>query len=207
MLPELPQYPGGWLSHRGERGLEVLVTQWVAATVMSPPGGPDVKGVRTGCHDRQRDLLPLPEGWLLSSSRAPRSSKSRSIRRRLECRLHTAEMAEEAVTTLNEMHGGPRGPKCSNSRPTAGQAASLAHILNCAHELGSPPEDMDGQGALAELLAKQSYSGVGAPVAIAPFDVELISLPAEGSRPVGIVTARGYAGRKIVEGLLSKVLL
>ena len=174
---------------------------------MSPPSSQSVYDAQpVHFPHRQRDLLPLPEVKLLGRCDDETSElrSSRSSRRRLLARQHTAELAESAVTALNEMYCGPDGRKCVHAHPSAAQTASLDFLLNEARDLGPPPDDLSCQGALTELLAKHSYSGT--PVTVAPFDVDEISLPPAGGRPVDIVQAAGESGRKIVEGLLSKVL-
>ena len=129
---------------------------------------------------------------------------SRSVQRRALRRQHIHELAEEATVALNEMytggHSADRIPRSAN----AAQRASLQRIVSACGAMGSPPAELNGQGALKELLGKRGYDGE--PSALAPLDVDSLALPGSGFQPVSIEAAGGEGGRKIVERLLQKVL-
>eukprot|EP00959_Pyramimonas_sp_CCMP1952_P035617 745812-Pyramimonas_sp.AAC.1 len=82
----------------------------------------------------------------------------------------------------------------TNLRPSAAQQSCLARIEQAHRELGSPPADLHGQGALEELLSKQSYGGVAGTVF--PLEVERVALPSLQRRPARIQDVGGSAGVK-----------
>ncbi|CAK0796309.1 unnamed protein product, partial [Prorocentrum cordatum] len=107
------------------------------------------------------------------------------------------------IATLNELHGGSNHPSGSNLQPSAAQLAWLERIEQAHRDLGTPPADLHGQGALEELLSKQSYGGSAG--AVAPLEVERVALPSLQRRPARIQDVGGSAGVKVLEVLKSLV--
>jgi hypothetical protein len=71
--------------------------------------------------------------------------------------------------------------------------------------MGCPPEDLDPQGAVAELLGSRSYAD--ASNATAPMDVSRLALPPEGFTPVALEAMLSDSEfSDLVQGLRSKVL-
>ena len=77
-------------------------------------------------------------------------------------------------------------------------------MRECVRRVGPRPSGLTRQGALAELLAKRSYSGEK--VAVADLDVRLLSLP-EGGHPVAIETLMCSKGSEMVETFLRDKVL
>eukprot|EP00959_Pyramimonas_sp_CCMP1952_P129446 2706961-Pyramimonas_sp.AAC.1 len=69
-------------------------------------------------------------------------------------------------------------------RPSAAQLSCLGRIEQAHRELGSPPADLHGHGALGDLPSKQRYGGVAG--AVAPLEVERVALPSLRRRPARI---------------------
>ncbi|CAK0855346.1 unnamed protein product [Prorocentrum cordatum] len=72
---------------------------------------------------------------------------------------HCEDWARCCAITLNELDRGSADPHPQGQRASAGQERSLGMIQAAVAELGRPPADLTRQGALAELLAKRSYTG------------------------------------------------
>eukprot|EP00959_Pyramimonas_sp_CCMP1952_P193473 4045895-Pyramimonas_sp.AAC.1 len=78
-------------------------------------------------------------------------------------------------------------------------------IQTAVAELGRPPADLTRQGALAELLAKRSYTGEK--VSVARLDMSLLSLPSGGDGPRALSTLLGDVGPTVVEAFLKDKVL
>ena len=73
---------------------------------------------------------------------------------------HVSGIVRDSIVALNSMCVGSDSADRSNSQPlTAAQEDVMAFLTLFAQRLGSPPEDMHGEGALKELFAKGGYSG------------------------------------------------
>ena len=70
---------------------------------------------------------------------------------------------------------------------------------------GLPPAGLSRQEALEGLLASKCYSGQ--PVALAPLDVDLLSLPAAGAEPTAVASLVGEEGAALVKWLLENKVL
>ena len=114
------------------------------------------------------------------------------------------DWANSMIDTLNEMAGGPVPVGAGAGCPTAGQARCLERLRATACAVGPPPDGMNGEGALSELLAKRGYGGE--PATLAPLEIDLLSVPPEGHRPRGLAEVAGEAGVRIAEGLMSQIL-
>ena len=147
---------------------------------------------------RQRDLLPLPPVRTVSEEVAHHGGSRVAARRRLK-RAHIEEWAEDCVQALNEMSGHGAAKSEPNHGPTVMQRCALRHVLRSCAAMGKPPAGLTCEGALDGLLANKCFSGQ--PVALAPLDIELLSLPAAGSQPIDLATLVGDGGALLVEGL------
>ena len=129
----------------------------------------------------------------------------RSSARRAHRRHHADKWASSCVDALNELDAGTTPVENRSSTATAAHMASLDRIASAVRACGPKPSDLDGEGALRELLAKQGYSGE--PSALAPLDADLLSLPLEGWVPKDLLEILGDGdGNKVVERLQQKVL-
>ena len=127
------------------------------------------------------------------------------MKRRLLRGSHASGIVRDSVVALNSMCVGTDSTKRANSQPlTAAQEDVIASLSLSAQRLGTPPEDMHGEGALKELFAKGGYSGQAGN--LAPLDVDRLALPPEGFVPVPLAVLEEKADRKLVEGLLNATL-
>ena len=154
--------------------------------------------------DRQRDLLPLPSIDVVDGDESTFGS-SRCAGRRTLKRAHIEKWAEECRTALNEMAGRSAEAKPSVARPTLMQRCALRNIVRSVAAVGPPPADACAEGALRELLANKGYSGQ--PVALAPLDVGLLSLPGPGMQPLEVAGLLGDDGCGVVERFVKTKLL
>ncbi|CAK0807851.1 unnamed protein product, partial [Prorocentrum cordatum] len=121
---------------------------------------------------------------------------------------HANSMEGEIVRTLNELYlGQPWHPVSHPQSITAGQRQALDNIRDTVRRFGAPPEGLTGSGALEELRVLSDYAGESATVAPLDFDnINSLSLPYEGFKPVPLDALGGDAGRKIVERLHGMML-
>ena len=129
---------------------------------------------------RCRGVLPLPVASLaFSVDESKRRVLPRAVQRRLARRSHRSCMCSEVATSLNQLYLGAATPVTAlSSRPTDAQSEAWKHIDQSCFAMGCPPEDLDPQGAVAELLGSRSYAD--ASNATAPMDVSRLALPPEG---------------------------
>ena len=112
----------------------------------------------------------------------------------------------EMVRALNSMYEGTefRGTfEGCERQPNLAQRLTLSRLRDSILELGKPPSDLNGQGALAELRAKIGYTGE--PVSLAAFNGGLVSLPDAGSRPASFESILGDGAESFREALFSKL--
>ncbi|CAK0899236.1 unnamed protein product [Prorocentrum cordatum] len=128
---------------------------------------------------------------------------SHAVRRRRLRARHREGGVSGAIATLNELHGASEDLDSTSLRPSSAQLSCLARIEQARRELGSPPADLHGQGALEELLSKQSYGGVAG--AATPLEVERVALPSLQRRPARIQDVGGSAGAEALEVFKSLV--
>ncbi|CAK0860328.1 unnamed protein product, partial [Prorocentrum cordatum] len=121
---------------------------------------------------------------------------------------HADSMEGEIVRTLNELHlGQPWHPASHPQSIAAGQRLAQDNVRDAVRRFGSPPEGLTGSGALEELRALSDYAGESATVAPLDFDnINSLSLPDEGFKPVPLDALGGDAGRKIAERLHGMML-
>eukprot|EP00971_Amphidinium_carterae_P078127 1545680-Amphidinium_carterae.4 len=151
---------------------------------------------------RQRDVLPLPSN-LFEVPGLRKSELSRSVQQRVLRKQRIAGMSREVAL---EIHGGRSSLWSVGSTVSAAQLHVRDHIVTCTQAMGSPPDDLTSAKALSALSAKASTYHQDAGV-LAPLNVELLSLPVVGGRPVDISIAGGEAGRLIIiSGCYQKLL-
>ncbi|CAK0810952.1 unnamed protein product, partial [Prorocentrum cordatum] len=114
---------------------------------------------------------------------------------------HANSMEGEIVRTLNELYlGQPWHPVSHPQSITAGQQQALDKARDAVRRFGAPPEGLIGSGALEELRVLSDHAGENATVAPLDFDnINSLSLPDGGFKPVPLDTLGGDAGRRIVE--------
>ena len=118
--------------------------------------------------------------------------------RRSRVRGHVNSWVQDMVTSLNEMFLGGEfaDEKFSSSRVLASQRQCLSRFHDAVRQLGKPPSDISGPGALRELQGSCGYSGE--PASLASFREDLISLPSVGGSPSSIETIVGPAAENIL---------
>jgi hypothetical protein len=117
-------------------------------------------------------------------------------------------MEGEIVRTLNELYlGQPWHPVSHPQSITAGQQRALDNARDAVRRFGTPPVELAGSGALEEVRVLSDYAGESATVAPLDFDnINSLSLPDEGFKPVPLDALGGDAGRRIVERLHDMML-
>jgi hypothetical protein len=109
------------------------------------------------------------------------------------------------VETLNSMFSGSEFAATSfDGNPTLSQNLCLARLKSAVLNLGKPPEDLNGQGALSELRVKLGYSGE--PASLAGYQKDLISLPCAGDVPSPLDVILGHRAESVVGTLRQKLL-
>ena len=167
-------------------------------------GHPD--GVPRKRDDRIRGIFSLPLPTHPRRAGAVLSDLCHGSRRRHESRHHVHEWLCEMVRALNSMYEGTefRGTfEGCERQPNLAQRLTLSRLRDSILELGKPPSDLNGQGALAELRAKIGYTGE--PVSLAAFNGGLVSLPDAGSRPASFESILGDGAESFREALFSKL--
>ena len=105
---------------------------------------------------RHRDLLPLP----IPENNRIDFKGSRSVKRRLLHSSHVSGIVRDSIVALNSLCVGSDSAGPINSQPSiAAQSDVMASLNLSAQRLGSPPDGLNGEGALTELFAKGGYSG------------------------------------------------
>ena len=166
-----------------------------------PPAGACEFSSLGAADGRNRDLFPLPTDYFTSSS-ASQSSVCRAVRRRLVKANYVNQWSNECAAALNEVQSG-RHTQNFNLSPSSAQVSCLDRIRSDVSALGPPPEDMDGRGALSELLAHHSYTHESA--IVAPIEVCKLSLPPVGHRPVPLDTLLGDHAIVVLDRLRRKL--
>lgn len=163
---------------------------------MSPPGW------QAEC-ERQRDVLPLPQGLIAGAGRGASGACEAVLRRRRRAEFDD-EWAEEMVRSLNELYAGPRRSQESRGNPAGAQLECLGRLRSAAAAVGPPPAGLTAERALRELLARKGYEGE--PATLCPVDVDRLSVPPAGHRPVSLATILGECGAVLIDRLKSKVV-
>ena len=154
----------------------------------------------------QRDALPLHAEGFLELTKSKDFNVSRKVKRRAEARSHADQWCADVARSLNEMGGHQCKDTvvCSSSRfrPRV-HDLGMANVRASVERWGRPPVDLTCQGAFNELRANHSYEG--APVAVAPMDMGLLSLGGAGV-PADLVQLL-RDGRSEVRGFVKDFLL
>ena len=99
---------------------------------------------------------------------------------------------------------GPSPKRSSNVKPSGAQESFLCRLRRAVADLGKPPEGLSGQEALGALLSRQGYAGESA--ALAPLDVDLLSLPPPGHTTRSLEELLGQDGAELSKALIGKLL-
>ncbi|CAK0807270.1 unnamed protein product, partial [Prorocentrum cordatum] len=131
---------------------------------------------------------------------------SRKVRRRLEARSHADQWCADVARSLNEIGGhlckDTDACRSSRFRPRV-HDLGMARVRASVERCGRPPADLTCQGAFDELRANHSYEG--APAAVAPMDIGLLSLSGAGALADLAQLLRD--GRSEVRGFVKDFLL
>ena len=160
---------------------------------------------------KPRDIYPLP---LMCGVDKPASFEcSRKSRRRIEHSQHLVEESNLTIRALNSMYGsaGPQKPCLSLEEQLHGEAAAqwscLEFIQHSVQQMGKPPTDLDCRGALRALQTASGYEGDQPSGSLASFNIEAISLPDPGWKPIDLAELWGDDGRHQVNEFVSNQLL
>ena len=153
-----------------------------------------------------RELFPLP---LLQSSR-PLAGRGRRSQRRALHRWKEDEEINHTIAALNSMYDAPlKGGQSSFARPSAAQVRAIGFIKQSVSDLGRPPPDLSGSGALRMLRAAGTYDDtdqdvIGVP---SPYIPESVSLPSPGWQPISLADLWGADGPDFVDEFCRSKLL
>lgn len=90
---------------------------------------------------------------------------------------HADKWVHDMVCTLNSMHAGSEFVATNFSSPpkaNLSQQLVLGRLRDSVFQLGKPPSNVDGQGALLELQAGTGYTGESLPASLAGY---LVAIP------------------------------
>eukprot|EP00435_Cladocopium_sp_Y103_P014029 s3339_g3.t1 len=125
---------------------------------------------------------------------------------RLQARNRLDEWVRDIAVALNCMFMG--GDDMGNFeglvRPTLSQKICLAQVRQAVLDVGKPPDDVSGQGALRERRAHSNY--MGEPVSLALMEVGLVSLPPKGSTAASMELIFGEEAKNYAHRITSKIL-
>ena len=156
---------------------------------------------RTG----HRGLFPFPVPKVADPVRVE-EQVNRRVLRRLEARCHVDEWVRDIIVSLNSLFMGcdDMGSFEGNMRPTLSQRICTSQMRRAVLDVGKPPADVSGQGALSELRVHSNY--MGDPVALAPLEIDLVSLPPAGSKAAEMDLVFGEEARNYTHRITSKIL-
>ena len=164
---------------------------------------------------KTRDLFPLPKVSVEEDQSSIRDGFSRKVLRRRLRAGHIREEVDYTVSALNSMYGCGRNEKAFLSLDenlfgtAAAQYDSLEFIESTIKKFGKPPEDLDSRGALAALQAPSGHAESQCQPAgsLATFNIETLSLPDAGWKPICLAKLWGSDGQKKLDDFMSKQLL
>lgn len=78
------------------------------------------------------------------------------------------------------------------------QRRALEFVSQSVREMGSPPDDLSGPGALELLRATGVYGADQIPSTLGSYNPEMLSLPEAGNQPVALETLWGKNGQQFV---------
>ena len=151
---------------------------------------------------RQREILPLQP---FESFVFERRSISRCYARSLTRKNKTLAWASAGTGSLNKIGGDGSPAPHPSTKLCAGASVAQSHTLGRYSEMGRPPEPLEPEGALHELLAKSSYYD-SVLTDIQPYSKQLVSWPDAGSVPTSLVDNVHPADRNMLMDWKSLVL-
>ena len=160
---------------------------------------------------KPRNVFPLPVCH--SFRRQARTGLSRSCARRL-LRANAKEWEfNNTVCCLNALYSG--GDILSDRQDYAfdlngsslAQKRALEFVSQSVHEMGSPPDDLSGPGALELLRATGVYGADQIPSTLGSYNPEMLSLPEVGNQPVALEDLWGKNGQQFVGTFIHNVTL
>ena len=163
-----------------------------------------------GIGRKTRDLFPLPS---IQQSVPASRHVSRKARRRALTIHHQEEEANNTIQALNLMYGcnSLYRPLISLDENLVGIAAaqydSLEFIQKKVIDMGKPPDDLNGSGALSMLRAANGYGDDQPVSSLASFNIEAVSMPEAGWVPVDLATLWGSDGQRKVDDFVSHQVL
>lgn len=87
------------------------------------------------------------------------------------------------------------------------QRRALEFVSQSVREMGSPPDDLSGPGALELLRATGVYGADQIPSTLGSYNPEMLSLPEAGNQPVALETLWGKNGQQFVGTFIRNVTL
>eukprot|EP00438_Fugacium_kawagutii_P025982 Skav226710 [mRNA] locus=scaffold3811:147419:158888:+ [translate_table: standard] len=158
---------------------------------------------------KPRDLFPLPQ--VCSGSKPEQIGCRKAYRRALHA-AHIQDEVNHTIGSLNSMYGAPaKGAPASLvdlfHGTAAAQGDSLEFIQSMVENMGKPPDDISGPGALKMLRTASGYEDDQPTGSLASFDIEAVSLPEKGWVPVELSTLWGCDGRERMNDFISSQLL
>lgn len=158
---------------------------------------------------KPRDIFPLP---LLKTGAVPLSVGGRKGYRKLLHARHVEDEVNHTIGSLNSMFGAqPEGAPFSLDDFCHGAAAaqvdSLNHIQCMVENMGKPPADLTGPGAVQMLRTASGYAEDQPTGSLASFDIEAVSLPEKGWEPVSLSSLWGCNGREQMNDFITSQLL
>ena len=151
---------------------------------------------------KPRDIFPLP---LLKTGAVPQPVGSRKGYRKLLHARHVEDEVNHTIGSLNSMFGAqPEGAPFSLDDFCHGAAAaqvdSLEHIQCMVENMGKPPADLSGPGAVKMLRTASGYAD-DQPTG------SRVSLPEKGWEPVSLSSLWGCDGRERMNDFITSQLL
>ena len=152
-----------------------------------------------------RGLFPFPVPKVADPVRVE-EQVNRRVLRRLEARCHVDEWVRDIIVSLNSLFMGSddMGNFEGNMQPTLSQRICTSQMRRAVLDVGKLPADVSGQGALSELRVHSNY--MGDPVALAPLEIDLVSLPPAGSKAAEMDLVFGEEARNYTHRITSKIL-
>ena len=149
---------------------------------LSPGGGHSTHddGLIAGLPTFACDLFPLPRPPPLKMA----AGLSRRSSQRLARKVRIQDDLRELISSLNWMHFGDFDvqPSCAANPLQEEVLCRLESLVRQAGDLGHQCRLPSQEAALAELLRGQDgYAEPSTPASLAPFNLELISLPKDSS--------------------------
>ncbi len=159
---------------------------------------------------KEREIFPLP---LLQDDLKPRPGLGRKTARRVLVEGHLRQEVNKTIWALNSMYGVPKGGATyiNLQEELFGQGASqmhaIDHIVKTVRDVGKPPADLTGSGALRMLRAAEGYTDEPAVGSLCTFNLDRVSIPDPGWNPIPLDQLWGPGGRDFVDDFVNNQLL